>query len=169
MNKKYKLMLGIMALSVTSIYATDTLIGTEKDPVVTKSYVDKVIASLTVNNDKKELEARLSAQEKLISSLSQEIADFKEESGIYKIVTVKAGEKLYGKQGAEFIVRSGQGTVIASTSGGLQNVTQGVDLAEGQNAPLNHLMIIPREDGRGIEAVKNMVVMVRGGYSLSNE
>lgn len=166
MNKKFKAVAAIALLSVTSLYAADSKIGTESDPLVTKSYVDKQIASVS-GGANKDLEARLSAQEDLISILSQEIANLKEEgSSSFEIVSVPVGSIIYGKQGSEMIIRSGEGSIIASAAGGVQDVTDGVDLAGGVKAPNNNLLIVPREDGRGIMASKTMVVMVRGGYTI---
>ena len=166
MNKKLKAAVAIGLLSVTSLHAADSKIGTESDPLVTKSYVDqKIAASLSGGN--KDLEAKLAAQEELISALSQELAALKEQgSSSFEIVNVPAGSIIYGKQGSEMIIRSGEGNIIASTAGGVQDVTDGVDLAGGTKAPKNNLLIIPREDGRGIMASKTMVVMVRGGYTI---
>lgn len=165
MNKKLKLGLWIAAISVTSLYAADGLIGTENDPVVTKSYVDKLFASMSGSSNK-DLEASIAAQDKLISELSMQISQLQQSKSGYEIVTVQAGSTIYGKQGSEIIIRSGQGMIVASAAGGVQDVTDGVDLSGGVNAPNNNLLLIPREDGRGIQAVKTMVVMVRGGYTL---
>ena len=166
MNKKVKVIAAAILLSVTSIYAADSKIGTGEDPLVTKSYVDAQIARLGSGTNSN-LEARLSAQEDLISVLSQEIANLKEAgSSSFEIVKVPEGNIIYGKQGSEMIIRSGVGSIIASSAGGVQDVTDGVDLAAGVKAPNNNLLIIPREDGRGIMASKMMVVMVRGGYTI---
>lgn len=165
MNKKLKVGLWIAAISVTSLYAADGLIGTENDPVVTKSYVDKLFAGMSGSSNK-DLEASIAAQDKLISQLSMQISQLQQANSGYEIVTVQAGSTIYGKQGSEIIIRSGQGVIVASAAGGVQDVTDGVDLSGGVNAPNNNLLLIPREDGRGIQAVKTMVVMVRGGYTL---
>ena len=84
----------------------------------------------------------------------------------FEIVDVPAGKTIYGKQGAEMIIRSGEGRIVASLAGGVQDVTDGVDLAADVIAPKNNLLIIPREDGRGIFANKAMTIMVRGGYTI---
>lgn len=165
MNKKFKIVLGIAALSVTSLYAADNLIGTSSDPVVTKSYVDKLISSIKPS-DNKDLEEQLSMQDKLISSLFLEVEQLKQGGQGFEIVTVPAGQTICGHQGTEMIIRAGRGTIVASTTGGVQDVTDGADLAGGLAAPNNNLLIIPREDGRGLQAVQTMVVMVRGGYTL---
>ena len=167
MNKKLKLVLTVAILSGTSLYAADSFIGTETDPLVTKSYVDSKIAQINNNgNNTSDLAAKLDAQEKLISTLSQQIAQLENAGSTFEIVNVPVGSTIYGKQGSEIIIRSGEGTIVASAAGGVQDVTDGVDLAGGTKAPKNNLLIIPREDGRGISADKLMVVMVRGGYTI---
>lgn len=170
MNKKLKAVLIVAALSVTTLNAADSIIGTEADPIVTKSYVDQQIAKVSSTGSSSQLsnlEARLSAQEDLISKLSQELSNLQEAgSSSFEIVKVPAGSSIYGKQGSEMIIRSGQGSIIASAAGGVQDVTDGVDLAGGMKAPNNNMLIVPREDGRGIMANKDMVVMVRGGYII---
>lgn len=166
MNNKLKIVLAVAVLSGTSLYAADSLIGTDKDPLVTKSYVDAKIAQIKGNGSSSDLSAKLAAQEELISSLSQQIASLEASKSTFEVVKVQVGQKIYGKQGSEMIIRSGEGTIIASTVGGVQDVTDGVDLAGGTKAPNNNLLIVPREDGRGIEAHKTMVIMVRGGYTI---
>lgn len=165
MNKKLKMILGIAVLSVGTVYAADSLIGTENDPVVTKSYVDKLFASVTGGSNS-QLEQKIAEQEQLIELLIQQVGTLQESASGFQIVTVQAGSTIYGKQGSEMIIRSGQGSIVASAAGGVQDVTDGVDLAGGQNAPNNNMLIIPREDGRGIRATKTMVIMVRGGYTI---
>ncbi len=166
MNKKFKIVAAVAVLSVTSLYAADSKIGTDEDPLVTKSYVDKQIA-LANSGASSDLEARLLAQEDLINVLLQEIASLKEAgSSSFEIVNVPAGSVIYGKQSSELIIRSGEGNIIASSAGGVQDLTDGVDLAGGVKAPNNNLLLVPREDGRGIMANKTMVVMVRGGYTI---
>lgn len=166
MNKKLKIAIAIAILSGTSLYAADNLIGTQSDPLVTKSYVDALVAKIT-GGSSSNVEARLSAQEELISTLSQQIANLESSKSSFEIVTVQAGSTIYGKQGSEMIIRSGEGNIVASSVGGIQDVTDGVDLSGGMKAPNNNLLIVPREDGRGISAHKTMVIMVRGGYTIA--
>ncbi len=82
------------------------------------------------------------------------------------VVDVPAGKSLIGFAGAEIILRGGTAKAVDSQSGGLCDVTSGTDLRSGQNIPANHLLIIPRDDGRGILAVNDVIVMVRGRYTV---
>ena len=142
----------------SSVYAAKGDAGSSNDPLVTKSYVDSKVT---------QLQKTVEVQASMIDLLTQEINNMgKEESSSYEVVTVPAGQSIVGKQGTEIIVRSGNGQVLASEGGGLQDMTEGTDLLGGSEIPKYHLVIIPREDGRGIYATKDLIVMVRGGYNI---
>lgn len=167
MNKKLKAVLAVALLSGTTLYAADNGIGTAQDPVVTKSYVDVKIAEVSQNAGvNSELVAKINAQDEMIAMLIKQIAELQSNQAGFEIVNVPAEKIIYGKQGSEMIIRSGEGIIVASAAGGVQDVTDGVDLQGGVVAPKNNLLIIPREDGRGLRATKTMVVMVRGGYTI---
>ena len=68
--------------------------------------------------------------------------------------------------GCEFILRGGEATVIASKNGGLSDTTDGVDLTQDTLVPANHLLIVPRDDGRGFDAVTDVIIMVKGTYEI---
>lgn len=82
------------------------------------------------------------------------------------VVEVPAGKKLLGGAGTEMVVRSGSATAIDTVLGGLSDVTGAKDLRKGDAAPANHLLIVPRDDGRGILAMTSLFVMVRGSYTI---
>lgn len=169
MTKRMKLLmltLGVLAVG-TSAYAAKGDAGSSNDPLVTKSYVDSQIASVSDGGSTAKLESKLAAQEEMISVLTQEINALKQQSSSsYTLVTVPQGSSIVGAQGTEIIVRSGNGLVLASQGGGLQDMTEGTDLLAGSEVPKYHLVIVPREDGRGILATKDLIVMVRGGYNI---
>ena len=114
--------------------------GSPEDPVVTKSYVDAQIAAV------------------------------KDGAGgsaaVFEPVFVEAGKNLIGGAGTELILRSGGALAIAKGQDGLSDVTQGKDLSGGFAVTRNHLLLIPRADGRGINAATDIWVMVKGTYSI---
>ncbi len=168
MNKKLKLIIGLLIIGATTLYAADGLIGTEQDPLVTKSYVDQKISQLTGGTSNTVLANQLKEQEQLILALRDEIANLQQSgNNTYEIVVVPEGKVIYGKQGSEMIIRAGEGQIVASSVGGVQDVTDGKDLSGDTVAPKNNLLLIPREDGRGLMATKQLTVMVRGGYILN--
>lgn len=164
MNKKTAATLGVLAITamigisnIGALSARELQPGSSQDPVVTKGYVDNLIKG----------------QDEMISLLSSELNKLKRDGvgsgetgdNTYTIVDVSSGEMLIGKQGSEIILRAGEGTVITTNLGGLQDVTGGVDITTGF-VPKYHLMIVPRDDGRGILATKPSTFMVRGGYTI---
>lgn len=170
MNRKLKIMLIAGILAVTTLYAADNEPGTANDPLVTKSYVDKKIAEAggtSSGANSSNLAVQLKAQEQLINVLTSQINELKQQSsGSFVIVAVPQGKTLFGKQGTEMIIRSGEATVMSAGAGGIQDITEGTDVNGGSQAPKYHLLLVPREDGRGLIANKALTVMVRGGYSL---
>ncbi|MGL4345572.1 MAG: hypothetical protein ACRCTE_10265 [Cellulosilyticaceae bacterium] len=178
--KHYTKRLGMMAIgalmATSSIYAFKSEPGSSNDPLVTKSYVDTEIQKVKngQSGNTFEIDEQVKVQAQLIDilkqqidGLSQQVAGLDQTGGsTYEVVTVPKGSTLLGKQGSEVIIRSGDGVVVGSEGGGLQDMTAGVDIAHQSAAPKYHLIIIPREDGRGLYASTDLIVMVRGGYSI---
>jgi hypothetical protein len=107
--------------------------GSESDPVVTQSYVDKLLS---------------------------------EAGGVFLPVEVAAGKRLIGGAGAEIIVRSGEAAIVSNENNGVSDLTLGLDLMTGESAQPNHLLLVPRDDGRGLAATTDLWVMVRGAYTI---
>lgn len=124
--------------------------GTANDPLVTKSYVDKQLAALV----KQEL-----------GGVEVEVGGGKE----LTVVELKGGQTLYAKKGTQFIVRSnGKTTAVSSNANGIPDLTGGKDLPNGTSIPINHLLLFPLDDGRGIKVdsseTRTIYVMVIGDY-----
>lgn len=167
MNKKTKIALTAVTLMATTLYAADSGMGTYEDPIVTKSYVDQKVAEVKSSINGGVTSTELAAQNTIIKELQEEIEILKStQNSIYEVVTVAEGQTIIGEQSTEMIVRAGEGIIVASNAGGVQDITSGLDIASGQIAPKNHLLLIPRSDGRGLLANKKLTVMVRGGYKL---
>lgn len=124
--------------------------GDTDDPVVTKSYiVDVVVPQL-----------KAYVEQKISGGTSDSYSDR------FAVVNVKSGQKVIFDSGAEFILRKGSGTIIGTELGGIADTTSGYDLADGTGMPSNHLLIVPRDDGRGFIASSDVIVMIKGGYSF---
>lgn len=139
MKRVIALTIIITILGLTVVVAASDTPGSKEDPVVTKSYVDNQIAQLIGSNGSTET---------------------------YKAVMLTAGQRLIGNEGTEVILRSGEATAIDNGANGVSDVTGATDLMTGQNVAQNHLLLIPRSDGRGIQADTEIWVMVRGTYEL---
>jgi hypothetical protein len=146
LNKRIKVLLVVIAALLAFDVALNlreivlnAQAGSPSDPLVTKSYVDAQIAAL-----RDELNAEFSP------------------------VFLTAGQILEGGGGAEIIFRSGRAAAFVPEGNinGVTDVTLGVDLMNGAMLSLNHLIIIPRTDGRGVQAVGDSWFMVKGSYSI---
>lgn len=136
-----KLMKQILLVTlIAGVIGTVTVLATGEDPVISLSYLNEIFMP--------KVESKL------------------KETAVFTVVNIPKGKTFVAKEGCEFILRGGEATVIASKSGGISDVTDGVDLAEKTNVPPNHHLIVPRDDGRGFKAITDVIVMVKGGYEM---
>jgi len=84
----------------------------------------------------------------------------------FSAVELADGQKLIGTGGTEIILRSGEAAAIDNGVNGISDLTAGSDLMSGDAVGLNHLLMVPRADGRGITALTDAWVMVRGEYEI---
>ena len=84
----------------------------------------------------------------------------------FKVVEVPAGKSVYGEAGTEFVLRSGKGSIIATSKGGVADLTSGKDLKNESIVPLNHHLVVPISDGRGLKLTAESLVMIKGGYTI---
>ena len=125
--------------------------GDENDPLVTLSYVNRSIEQVKTYIDTK------------LGSVGSSTG-----SGTYslEVVNVSKGQFLIADGGTEIILRSGNATAVVSDLGGLCDITAGVDLNKDVPIPSNHLLLVPRDDGRGVYCSTDAVFMVRGDYQI---
>lgn len=140
------ILIAFVIITAVNVFANQ-IGGSSSDPVVTKSYVDSKINK---------------ALEQIKSS--QTPAD---NGAKYTPVFVSVGQSIIGKEGTELIMRSGKGLAIIPTKEGISDITAGKDILKDEAILKNHLVIIPRDDGRGIKVTENAWFLVRGGYTIN--
>lgn len=180
MNKK------ILALIITTLLvavlfvngsADGTTPGSEADPIVTQSYVELkseqtkyyIDNLLTKNNQEiAALKAQLEEKNQEILKLQEQVKQFAAGGGDggFQVVLLNKDKSLLAGSGAELIIRSGKVTAIKGTNGGLANVTSAKDLNTGDAVVLNNLLISSRDDGRGVKAVVDSYLLIRGAYTI---
>ena len=84
----------------------------------------------------------------------------------FKVVEVPSGKSIYGGAGAEMVLRMGKGTIIATEKGGVADLTSGNDLPDGAVVPANHHLLVPLDDGRGLNVSADSLVLVKGTYEI---
>ncbi|MDR1247005.1 MAG: hypothetical protein LBK57_08270 [Clostridiales Family XIII bacterium] len=124
----------VAVAAAVAVRAADGAPGSESDPVVTKSYVDKQLS---------------------------------EAGGVFVPLEVSAGKRLIGGAGTEIILRSGEASAIGSESNGISDLTEGLDLQTGAAVSRDHLLLVPRDDGRGLSATTDVWLMIRGPYTIN--
>lgn len=132
------LSLGVVAFAANA--------GSADDPIITKSYLDSVIADL-----KKSSGGSGSGGEYIV------------------LEGLSTGTVVVGGASAEMILRTGSAKAyIPSTAGGgLSDLTSGSNIANGKKISANHLLLFPRNDGRGLQVLENNTyIMVKGDYLI---
>lgn len=140
--------------------------GSEEDPLVTLSYLNKKIQELETMLSQKvnNVITTISVLDKKVEEISNQTGQ--KSGGVFELVNLYAGQKLVCESGTEIILRSGRAKVIGALKTGLSDVTLGKDIASGTYVTKDHLLIVPRTDGRGIIAEINSIIMVKGKYSV---
>ncbi|MBR5741874.1 MAG: hypothetical protein IKX91_04885 [Firmicutes bacterium] len=164
----------IVIVAIGAISAASAATGTpgsEADPVVTKSYVDKTVKEAAESAAKSAAEAAAvpaakAAVETEIETLTKKIEEGLTTGGSYAVVNVPAGTSVIGKAGTEIIVRAGAAKAIDNGEDGVSDVTGGKDLKGGVTVEPNHLLLCPRDDGRGVYAASELWIMIRGAYEF---
>ncbi len=184
--KKNKLVKGLViavattTMLITTVFASTA--GSSDDPIVTKSYVDSQVASIMeiisqTNGNSNGSTGNLSDADKkeIVEEVTEEVLSVINAQGggsgtsaqSYVPVELNKGQVLLGGEGTEIILRSGIAQAYVTTANGIVNATTGQDLTNGQTINKNNILIVPREDGRGIKAVTDSTwVLVKGSYTI---
>lgn len=154
----------MVALTLLLIALTGLLVfaaaspGSDQDPLITLSYIEKRILAL-----QSELNTRFEAIEK---QLLNGVSSTGGTQAIYEAYSFPGGTQVLLGKGTEFILRRGSALVIDPSGNALPDLTEGIDLSEGTQVPANHILLSPRDDGRGIIATTAITVMIKGKYQI---
>lgn len=143
----------IFTILVVTVFASEP--GSADDPVVSKSYVDNKITELL-----KTLEAGS-------TNTSNNESKVDENKFKYVPVHVGVGQKLLGGEGTELILRVGRAFAVVPGKESLIDVTTGTELVDKSEFKKNHVVIVPRNDGRGVRVVEDAWFLVKGEYTIS--
>lgn len=139
--------------------------GSPQDPLVTQSYVDlrinDVLASLNQHQVHQTQELVVN---EVLAALSGFISDNIDNT--FVPVFVPAGSLLLGEEGTEIILRSGSAVANIPSENGIVNITTGVDIFNGEIIEPNNLLIVPRQDGRGVFAASDAWFMIKGSFNI---
>ena len=157
---KQKILVGVQIFLATAIITTGITFanqaGSSEDPLVAKSYVDdKINQVLEVINSTVGSNNNSAGNNNVQPS-----------GNSFKPVLVEVGQTIYGKEGTEVILRSGKGNAVVPGAEGIANLTNGVEVKNKNTVNKNHLLIIPRDDGRGVKVTEKAWFLVKGDYEI---
>lgn len=166
----------ILALTLTLDYikAAGSDPGTVQDPLVTKSYVDVQLVALKASLEGKTSTTTTTTTQAIdLATMTQYVDAQMKKVGTtsgqgFSVVELAPESIVTCGESTEFIVRVGETKAIGNEAGnGISDVTSGVDLTGGTTIPLNHLVIVPRADGRGIMVLTKAFIMIKGTYTIT--
>ena len=182
--KRVFIVLLLIAVVLFSSVTTSAEPGGNDDPIIVLSYLEYRLEELVnyIDNnilsfsettsqqaiDLENLNTIIEDQEKIISDLNFQIENIKNQSGgsTFEVLELNIGQKLIAEAGTEIIIRSGEAFAIDNGIDGLSDITAAKDLKQGEVIPLNHLIIVPRSDGRGVYVESCVFLMIRGNYTI---
>lgn len=185
MKRKIVVGLQICFATVLTLFATvfAATIGTEEDPLVAKSYVDDRFNQLvtlinSINGGTPSADTNTNTNtntavdtEAIVNQVLEQLNDqtggsVAVETPGYVPVSVAVGQTILGDEGTELILRAGKGNVYIEGVDGIVDATDGKNLKNGATATMNHIMIVPRNDGRGVKVTEAAWFLVKGGYTI---
>ncbi len=159
-HKKILILLAVV-ISLTVVFATP---GSEDDPLVSVSYLETKLNAL-----KSELVTML--QEHQNSQTTPEenstVASQESTTQVFEALQFAPGSQIVFGASTEFIIRRGTATLIDPDLNNMPDLTSGIDIEKDQVIPLNHHMLCPRRDGRGLTVADDsdpFWIMIKGDY-----
>ncbi|HHW49369.1 MAG TPA: hypothetical protein GXX14_12250 [Clostridiaceae bacterium] len=157
-----------VALIQVAVAGLNNVAAASNDETIlaSKDYVDQETGKIDLKV--KELTDKVAELSKTVEELKKQL-----EEGAggakFEVLELEEGQQLITGASTEIILRGGKATAIASQNGGLSDVTagDGRDILTGENVPLNHLLIVSRDDGRGLKVTsKKAYLLVKGTYEI---
>ena len=146
--KKKLLIVGLALLLLVGVgvgvYAAGNQ-GSQSDPLITKSYLDRVVMP--------ELE----------KSLQNALLELPEDpnAGVFRTVILQEGQSVQCPVGTELLLYYGSATAQVK----LSDVTAGATVYDGESLERNHLYL-SRDTGAGVLATGAVYLLVSGEYTL---
>jgi len=140
--------------------------GSEADPLVSRSYLEERLRNLSPSTSGP---AGGIIPDELLQFLIDDItaAVLAEQAPTYRPINVLQGQTLIGGEGTEIILRGGSAVAFSEVVDGLVNATAGTELFNGAAIPLNNILLVSRDDGRGVTITSESAwLIVRGNYTI---
>lgn len=173
----------VLVVGAYAVYGDSDITG---DPLVSLSYINEVLwpeiedmieRAISGEDIRREEPDTEEDTEEDTESESETETEAPEEPAVevrgaeYEVLHLMENTLLLSETPCEIILRSGHAVAyLAGNDNGLADLTDGGELMEGDSLVSNHLLMIPRGDGRGVRITsQEAYIMVRGGYRIVEE
>ncbi|MGM9521529.1 MAG: hypothetical protein ACI3VB_03530 [Oscillospiraceae bacterium] len=166
-KRKFVIALGVL-LAVALVAGLSTLAattyGTQSDPLVTLSYLEKTVTPNIMNQlqdsiDNKAAELKAEFDKKLSESGSTT-------SG-FSVISLTSGQTVTCSVGTEIMLRVGTAVSAGADSPRLIDETTGSSVTSaGTSLTKNHMYMVTIQ-GNGIKATSSVKILIRGDYTIS--
>jgi len=159
-----------------------------------KTYIDSRINELDIkigkvnnisqnNTDVVEFQKQLSALTSELERLKKQVSDLETKIKLqaqsqgqarngftltkgYEIVKLQKGKVIVFDASTQFILRVGKAVSTVPKGASIIDLTAAKDIGNNQQVPVNHWLLVVKNDGRGFKAVDDVWVIVNGGYKI---
>ena len=176
MKKNRRLIALTSALVLTGVLAGAAVAagGDKDDPLVTMSYLDKVVGPEVVSQVEKSTELRQKDLEKKFGDqigkyqkdMEAAIGNAGSKNASYVLVTLKKGQTMYLDVGCELMLRVGAATVHSNTNPALIDVATAENVNKETALVKNHLYMATIPDRTVSAATDDAKLLVRGAYTI---
>lgn len=168
-------------ISVTDGQAFGAQPGSAEDPLVSQSYVDGKINQIMSLITGAAASAGSGSYDEIVSDVMAQIeylygaklnasdtagVSGQQQTDRYVPVSASPGQVIIGEEGTEIILRSGTAAAYCPGPNGLVDVTDGGELLHNHTVKANHMLIVPRGDGRGVQVQTDAWFIIKGDYSF---
>ena len=173
-KKRTVIILSILTGILVSVFALFSVSAySENDPLVTLSYIKEILFP----SFKEEIISEISDMTTGTSSDNTAEEDSAVSTDIpgaadatYTLLELDLGQTILADSICEFIVRPGSkvNAVSPFPSQGIADITNGVEVLDGEQISINAYCLIPRgSDGRGMTVLSEKAyIMIRGDYTI---
>jgi len=84
----------------------------------------------------------------------------------YQVYKLLKGKQIIPAIGTEIIIRIGTVKAVKGKNGNLLDLTAGTEISSTANLPINRLLLSHMDDGRGLKAIVDSWLLVKGTYIL---
>lgn len=154
-------------VSAVAVHAYD---GTS-DPVISLSYLKQYIQTM-VDPQMQSMQQQLAAMEAELEVLRNADPSTDTETPTmeqYTVLHVMKGTVVNASAACDIMLRAGEALAVvpATAQGNLSDYTAGCEITHGQPIPADHMILIPRGDGRGVLVTSaEAYIMIRGEYTI---